>query len=701
MFYNLVHDLFLSIKNSYVLRRPVILALIGTAVVLLFLKKEGWLDHISSSNPAQYTNHFVELNGVINSPPEEKLKGLTFEFKVDSLRVYPDDSFDPPTTHAADGVTLIQLMGSEKFGGVPGDRALIRGKLLSPKEAHVPGTFNFAEWLRNKNIYSLLYTSAKHVTVIGTTNEFRFSRWGWSAHKFFADVFEKELTPDQSAVLSGLVIGRRPRKELSIKNIFIDSGTMHILVASGSNVAFVMVIWFFITRFIFRLRRNITLLTSLPAVWAYVFITGSDAPIIRAGIMATVGVIAVVIGREDRPYQNLALAAFVLLLINPKNLFDVGFQMSFLTVFGLVYFLPHIEPFIRNLNSLVRWIIRILAGTATAQLWIFPITAQVFKKFIPTSLLSNLIILPLSSLGLPLGFLLVLFSKLTSFTSHFHGALSVARTLTRFYCDLLILAAQCFSDHLQFSFWIFPLSCLGVMGFYLCCLSLPYVKNKLWAKIFLIIGTSLIIGSDIIPRLIKKPPTDLTLTWIDIGRDSAILIQTPEKRTILIDPSKEISKDRDDKILFPALLSLGVRHLDETLMSSTTLHGRWEALSIETIPSSYDASDKPLLINYKTSSALIARNISLETQKELLKRHEQNIDLIQSRSSEKWLWNPEFVKRFQPHVWVEIGYRDNPEKKGIPWKNLAVVRPQKEGVWRWQKGNFKAGNSDEIFEKRK
>src|SRR5207247_1401312 len=120
----------------------------------------------------------------------------------------------------------------------------------------------------------------------------------------------------------GLVVGTRPRFNAEIRHIFLDSGTMHILVASGSNVAFVMAFWFFICRLLFRLPRRWCLLSSLPLIGGYVVVAGADPPICRAGLMATVGIVSYLLAREDRPYHALALAAWVILIIEPRALFD-------------------------------------------------------------------------------------------------------------------------------------------------------------------------------------------------------------------------------------------------------------------------------------------------------------------------------------------------------------------------------------------
>ena len=192
-----------------------------------------------------------------------------------------------------------------------------------------------------------------------------------------------------------------------------------------------------------RADRYIEPISGLPAITLYVLLVGADAPIIRAGIMTTVGVLSYIVAREDRPYQPLALAALAILLPTPQALFDVGFQMSFATVFGIIYFVPRIDWVFTHWSSWLRWSGRLIVTTLAAQVWLFPITTSVFKQVSMTGFLSNILILPLSAIGLPAGFLLTLFHSTLGNTLTKYFAWGVAR-----YLDLIILLVGFFADHM-------------------------------------------------------------------------------------------------------------------------------------------------------------------------------------------------------------------------------------------------------------
>jgi competence protein ComEC len=208
-------------------------------------------------------------------------------------------------------------------------------------------------------------------------------------------VFERRLEKEEAAIFSGLVAGRRPRFQDEVKRVFTESGTMHVLVASGSNIAFVAGLWYLLVRLIVRWPRTVALLSSLPAVWAYAFLAGLDAPILRAAIMATLGFIAHALGREDRAFHALGVAALGMLIVDPLLISDLGFRMSFLTVTGILLTLPRISLLIPPSWNLGRKIVQLLAASLVAEAWLVPITMGVFKRIYPMGLPANTLVVPL------------------------------------------------------------------------------------------------------------------------------------------------------------------------------------------------------------------------------------------------------------------------------------------------------------------
>jgi competence protein ComEC len=139
--------------------------------------------------------------------------------------------------------------------------------------------------------------------------------------------------------------------------------------------------------------------------------TGASTPVVRATVMAIVFILGLLIKRQPDIYNSLSLAALFILVVNPRQLFDIGFQLSFLSVIFIVYFYPKIKSLLR-LESLkprfISFILNNLTVSFSAWLGTLVCIAYNFKIFSPVTVLANLFIVPLASLITLCGFSLIL-----------------------------------------------------------------------------------------------------------------------------------------------------------------------------------------------------------------------------------------------------------------------------------------------------
>lgn len=451
---------------------------------------------------------------------------------------------------------------------------------------------------------------------------------------------------------------------------------MHILVASGSNIGFVLGLWFFILRFLFRVPRRVALISAIPSLWMYATLAGGDAPIMRACVMTSVGLLAYALAREDRTYQPLALAALTLLLLSPKSLFDVGFQMSFLTVFGLIYMLPAIDPLFATWNFVARQLARLACTTLVAQLWILPITAGVFREFYPISLLSNLVILPLAALGLPFGVFLVGTEVLTR-CAHLPASVSSgAGQITGYFLNSLICLTRFFADAIEKRFWLSAPTTAWALVYYMLLLCLPPCRKSLWSRLSVFVCFLMII---VIPATTprKKIPDTLSISWLNCGRKLSVIIETPNHKTILINPGPLEPYNTVERTLMPFLTERDIKKLDVVLITrdDPKLHAALDVLRksipiesvipyrnlhaglqaswgdgvLDVLPQNERfLSEMPVLLSVGQTRALFGHLITLEAQQALVDSGVKKIDVMQARFSPRQLSNPLFEKRFHP-----------------------------------------------------
>ncbi len=219
-------------------------------------------------------------------------------------------------------------------------------------------------------------------------------------------VFQKTLPSEKAAFLSGITLGERAEFSKEFKEAMSNSGTTHLVALSGYNI---MILAMAIANSLgYLFSRRPTFYLTLLAIIGFVLMTGAEASVVRAAIMGGILLLAKQIGRLYSFRNAIAVAAFLMVLSNPKILsFDIGFQLSFLALFGIVYLMPAVQKFfkISEEQGFLSWRENLLT-TFSAQLAVAPLLIIYFGSFSPISLLTNVLILALVPITMTLGFFL-------------------------------------------------------------------------------------------------------------------------------------------------------------------------------------------------------------------------------------------------------------------------------------------------------
>jgi len=217
--------------------------------------------------------------------------------------------------------------------------------------------------------------------------------------------------PDLPAgILSAMVLGQRRSIPWLVNNYMVKSGTVHILVVSGFNVGIVAFIINLLLK-ILRIRRKARIILTVICLLVYCLITGASNPVIRATVMGVVFLLAHLLKREADIYNCLACAALFIVGANPRQIFDVGFQLSFASVLAITYLYPKLKSFFHLDNCKVRVLRFICEGclvSLCAWFGTMGIIAYNFRIIAPITVLANILIVPLATLITLCGFSLVL-----------------------------------------------------------------------------------------------------------------------------------------------------------------------------------------------------------------------------------------------------------------------------------------------------
>lgn len=286
-----------------------------------------------------------------------------------------------------------------------GDELVVNAKFQPMRTRGNPKASDYGRYLTLNQINCQTYIGQNNWMKIGNSASF-----AWQLILNFRASFGRalegaELSAANRMVTKALLLGEKGDLDKALIQKYAAVGAMHVLAVSGLHVGIVMLILGFFLKPVKRLPRgkSIFLILVLVGIWLYVLLTGMSSSVMRAAIMFSFIQIGREIKRENGIYQSIFISAFIMILMQPLVIFQVGFQLSYAAVIGIVY----LQPKIYNLFY-TRWLVfdkiwQISSVSLAAQLATFPIALYYFHQFPTYFLLSNLLVIPMAFLILLIG----------------------------------------------------------------------------------------------------------------------------------------------------------------------------------------------------------------------------------------------------------------------------------------------------------
>ncbi len=304
------------------------------------------------------------------------------------------------------------------------DRLRLTGTLHRPFEFDPTGRFSYERYLQGKGIGFILSVGKKgSVQELGLDERRRVLREIARLRENWGKVFSKYLDPQEAGLMKALLLGERYDIAREIKDLFVVTGTAHILAVSGFNVGIVAFLVFLTLKVLRCPRRTQYVLTILFLIF-YALLTGGQAPVVRATIMGVVFFLGFLIERRHDPLNTLAFAAWLILLWDPRELYSVGFQLSFASVLFILVLYPRLMMLFsgiaewfslipaRALARVADFLLRSLSVSLAAWWGVLGLIAYYFLMVTPVTILANLIVVPLVSVLTALGVGLLVFDAL-------------------------------------------------------------------------------------------------------------------------------------------------------------------------------------------------------------------------------------------------------------------------------------------------
>jgi competence protein ComEC len=333
----------------------------------------------------------VEITGVVRALPETH--DALAHIELSASRVKTGDSMLETR-----GTVLIFTSRYPEYRY--GDTLTVSGNLENPP---VFEDFDYQSYLAGQNIYSSMLNPAITVSAEGSGN--RVLAWVNAARLKLAQSLSAALPEPQAGLAQGIFLGIRSGLPDDLKTDFSITGTAHILAISGINLTIVAGLLLTLGLWILGRRYYLYVWVGLLLIWFYATLTGLQAPVVRAAIMASVFLLCELLGRQKNVAPALALSAAIMVGVNPQVLWNVSFQLSFLAMIGLVIIAPPLQTAARSglarlvneanpLSAVLIYISDSLCITLAAMVLIWPVIAHNFSAVSLIGPLATLLIAP-------------------------------------------------------------------------------------------------------------------------------------------------------------------------------------------------------------------------------------------------------------------------------------------------------------------
>ncbi len=531
-------------------------ALIIAAVCVLALAG-GALRYQSCLHTADFTmlqfyngRGDVKITGIVADYPQ--VKGSSLEFKFSASEISVSGNVTDVTGNA-----LVRVPFYRQYHY--NDLLELRGKPQTPEQYE---GFDYKDYLANQGIYSVI--NYPGTTLMDTGKGIAPVAWIYGLRERLAESLSTCLPEPQGSLACAILLGLRGSLPDSLLQLFYATGTTHLIAISGMNLTIVLAMIFTAAIWIFGRKNGLYIWISLALIWLYTILTGMPATMVRATIMGSVFLLAELLGRQRSGPVALALAGALMAAVDPAVLRDVSFQLSFLSMLGLVYITPYLTasagpPRAGKSSKYVYYLKNFMGigfgATVAAVVATWPITAMNFQAF-------SLVSAPATLFAMPSFPGIMITSLITSIAGVIWQPLGIVIGWTAWLLlSYFLLVVQIFSSipvayiqNVQLQPWQAVIYYVMLAGLLLCQRYRQdiagFIKNLyLKARVYfasLRLNTfrpfvpwllAILLTANILISIaiLMLPDGNLHVTVFDVGQGEAILIRTPDGQNILVD----------------------------------------------------------------------------------------------------------------------------------------------------------------------
>jgi competence protein ComEC len=360
-----------------------------------------------SSKPTREIQHMKIHVAELTENPVEKRNS----YKAEARLLY--SQYEKDHEHSLTGIILYFQKDTLVKTLKHGQKILFHAPVVIPYSPQNPRQFNYKKHLASKGIYYQAYIKRDAFLVLDEPPRKNLSYYMKELrYAILNRLYSFQMQEEVTGIAAALLTGYKEELDPDTKASFSRVGTMHILAVSGLHVG---IVYLMVSGMLFFLNKNLSgrltrLLITLLFLWFYVIFTGMSPSVLRAGIMFSLISIGQTLFYKTNIYNTIFLSAFILLIADPGNLYNVGFQLSYLAVLGIVFFYPAMNNWITSRYWIINKVWALTCVSLAAQIATTPISLYHFGQFPTSFLIANLAVVPLAGIIIYTGIFALIFT---------------------------------------------------------------------------------------------------------------------------------------------------------------------------------------------------------------------------------------------------------------------------------------------------
>lgn len=441
--------------------------------------------------------------------------------------------------------------------------------------------FDYSQYLKTKNIYGICKTDVNSLKVLKENSCFVTNMWINKLRNALKNNLRTLLPSDTASIAIALFLGDSSLIEDTQKQTFSNASLSHVLAISGMHVTYVIVgcSWI-LNRFDKRKSKYVFIVFLI----FFAQLVGGSPSVIRAVIMSSIMIASKIFYRKSDVINNISISCFIILIINPYNILNLGFQLSFLGTLGIVLFNKKIEEYLddlhfdkyklsnknkkhnKNKSTNLKKLKSLIITSISANILILPILIYNFNIFSVTFLFSNILISPILGIIFLIGYITVIISV---------ASIKIAIPFAKFLNILIKIFnyIAIFSSNIEITrVLVTTPNIITVVLYYIAIIYFFYYRSKVINNINYKMCKRIIVIFSIVVILAKFIPiynNNFKIFFIDVGQGDSTLIITKANKTILIDGGGSEIGDYNvgEKVLVPYLLNRKIKNIDYMIFS--------------------------------------------------------------------------------------------------------------------------------------